>query len=129
MEAIKEEIWKPIPDTKGVYQVSNLGRVKSSKLKQEKILKPYQNDNYLLPMGTISDNLGQLIPLGKKFLRVKLCTYAGIKCHFVHKLVANAYVPKPSNETIVHHIDGNKHNNNSSNLVWSLNRKKPWENH
>lgn len=105
MEAIKEEIWKPIPDTNGVYEVSNLGRVKSSKLKQEKILKPYQND--------------------KKFLRVKLCTYAGIKCHFVHKLVADAYVPKPSNETIVHHIDGNKHNNDSSNLVWSLNRNKP----
>jgi hypothetical protein len=128
MEAIKEEIWKPIPDTQGVYQVSNLGRVKSLKLKQEKILKPYQNENHLLPMGTIStisDNLGQLIPLGKKFLRVKLCTYAGIKCHFVHKLVADAYVPKPSNETIVHHIDGNKHNNDSSNLVWSLNRKKP----
>jgi len=36
----------------------------------------------------------------------------------VHKLVADAFVPNPDGKKLVRHIDGNKQNNNVSNLRW-----------
>jgi hypothetical protein len=36
----------------------------------------------------------------------------------VHQLVADAFIPNPDGKKIVRHIDGNKQNNNASNLRW-----------
>lgn len=40
------------------------------------------------------------------------------KDHFVHRLIAQMYVPNPDSKPVVNHIDGNKHNNATSNLEW-----------
>jgi hypothetical protein len=37
---------------------------------------------------------------------------------FVHVLIAEAFIPNPNNFSVVNHIDGNKRNNNISNLEW-----------
>lgn len=96
-----EEIWKNIRDYEGLYQVSNLGRVKSlgnNKTKKEKIMKPSVNKSGYL-----------LICLSKN---------GYIKNYLVHRLVAQAFIPNPYDLPQVNHKDEDKTNNVVSNLEW-----------
>ncbi|ADI23905.1 HNH endonuclease family protein [Enterococcus phage EFRM31] len=92
------EEWKDIKGYEGLYQVSNLGRVKSLKFGKERILKTGV-DRY----GYISVNL-------YKNNKRKLCK--------VHRLVAQAFIPNHENKPQVNHIDEDKTNNMVSNLEW-----------
>lgn len=56
-------------------------------------------------------------PNGKGYLRVSI----GGKLYFVHRLVAEKYIPNPENKEQVNHKDGNKLNNNVNNLEWVTN--------
>ena len=94
-----EEEWRDIDFYEGLYQVSNLGRVKSlgnDKTKKEKILKFGKNKN------------GYLI--------VVLCKNGKRKNSKVHRLVATAFIDNPSNFTMINHKDEDKTNNIVDNL-------------
>lgn len=95
-----EEIWKDIENYEGLYQVSNMGRVKSlgnNKTKKEKILKLKKQDTR------------PLITLHKDNTR---------KTFVVSRIVATAFIPNPENKTEVDHIDTNTFNNCATNLKW-----------
>ena len=92
-----EEIWKDVLGYGGFYQVSNLGRVRSSKWGYWKILKP--------------------IKLSTGYLKVGL--YNGKACQeYVHRLVAQAFLPNPNGYLYVNHKDEDRENNLASNLEW-----------
>ena len=86
--------------------------------------KPYPEDNdYLIyPDGKIWSKKSNkfLIPqkAGRGYFRVGLSIDGKVKCYYVHRLVAEVFVPNPNNYPQVNHIDENKENNNYQNLEW-----------
>ena len=97
------EIWKPIVGTKGFIEVSNEGRVRSLLSGIPKILK------------TQVDSKG--------YHRIRV-TIEQIKMTYkVHREVAKAFIDNPTNLPQVNHKDGNKDNNNVSNLEWVTNQE------
>lgn len=91
-----EEIWKDIEGYEGLYQVSNLGRVRS--LRRNIIFK-----NRIERSG---------------YEGVYLYKNKGYKYFLIHRLVANAFISNPDNLPQVNHKDENKLNNCISNLEW-----------
>ncbi len=59
----------------------------------------------------------------KGYLRVALNKNGKQKRLYVHRLVAEAFIPKTENKPYINHIDGNKQNNHYSNLEWCTNRE------
>ena len=109
-----EEIWKDIfyvdkrtneiIDYRGLYQVSNFGRVKSLKnkksknqYKKEAMMTPYKDDRYL---------------------RIGLVKNGKTKTFRVHRLVAEMFIPNLNNLSDINHIDEDRLNNHVSNLEW-----------
>ena len=98
------EEWKSIPGYEGLYEVSNLGRVRSvercdrfNRKIVSKILKP----NYV-----------------SGYLRVGMYKNKTFKYYLIHRLVAQAFLPNPDNLPQVNHKDEDKSNNRVDNLEW-----------
>lgn len=98
---------KTFLDMNGLYQVSNLGRVKSLNYLghgKEMLKKPS------LPKKTVMHP--------SQYYQVGLYKQGKCKTHKVHRLVAEAFIPNPNNLPQVNHIDCNPFNNCANNLEW-----------
>ena len=106
---MNKEIWKSIKGYGGMYKVSNLGRVKS--------IDRYINHPYF---GKIKRKSKILTPGKDKggYLLVGLRKNNKQKTKYIHRLVAEHFIPKLKNKHQINHIDGNKKNNYISNLEW-----------
>ena len=109
-----EEIWKDIEGYEGLYQVSNLGRVRSlgrdlmRKSRYGTMALYHINGRVLKPLHSQGD-----------YCYVHLFDKDGVSTnHKLHRLVAKAFVPNPDNLNEVNHIDENKDNNRADNLEW-----------
>ena len=105
-----KEIWKDIPDYEGLYQVSNMGRVKALEkyVKHRYGGKQKLKERMLIPY---SNNSG--------YLNIKLSKENKYKHFLVHRLVLLAFVPNPENKPTGNHKDGVKADNYVSNLEWA----------
>ncbi len=109
---INTEIWKDIKCYEGVYQVSNYGRVQSlDRVQYDK------NGKAVFYKGKILKQS----PNSRGYTRVCLRGGKGYEQPFVHRLVAEYFVPNdsPSEFTVVNHKDSNHLNNNADNLEWT----------
>lgn len=102
-----EEQWAKIPNH-DYYEVSNYGRVRSL------------DRTYLDKNGKVYHKKGKMLRPNDKgggYRRVQLKdgVYETV---YVHRLVAQAFIPNPGNKPCVNHIDNNPNNNHVSNLEW-----------
>lgn len=97
-------MWAPIRDYEGIFEVSDDGRVRRV---ADKPAKFYMQEQALfcLPNGYWTARLS--CP-GKKRLN-----------RYVHRLVADAFIPNPLNLPEVNHDDGDKDRNVKDNLFWT----------
>lgn len=97
-----KEIWEEINGTKNHWEISNKGRIRSIRNGKKIIHKQ-----------------GNLALRSQKY---RGCTMAmndgSTKSASIHRLVAENFVPKPSDKDYVNHIDGDKLNNTADNLEW-----------
>lgn len=93
------EEWKDIPGYEGLYQISNLGRLKSKKNNKEIIKKTYINRKNGYEYCFLYKN-------------------SNLKSILTHRIVAYLFLPNPNNYPCVNHKDENRQNNKVSNLEW-----------
>lgn len=94
------ELWKPVKHYEGLYEISNLGRLKSlDTFKHKGKIKNIRLDKDGYYIATLNKQTKQQT--------VK-----------IHRLVAEAFIPNPNNFPQVNHKDENKQNNCVDNLEW-----------
>ena len=106
-----EEVWRDIKQYEGLYQVSNLGRVKSL----ERIVT--SRNQHKTFERTIKERILSPGIDSRGYHMVSLNQGGDSDSRLVHILVAEAFVPNPQNKYSVNHEDGNKLNNNVNNLT------------
>ena len=103
-----KEIWKDIPGYEGLYQISNLGRVKSLKRKvyagRGRMRWQYEK---ILSENKTNGNGYKIVSLNKE---------SKSQNKYIHRLVAEAFLENPNNYKYINHKDENKSNNCVDNL-------------
>lgn len=96
---LEQEQWKAIEGYDGIYEVSSLGRVRSLKFGKVRVLMASKD--------------------GCGYLKVALCKYGKVKHFYVHRLVANAFIPNDDeSKSQINHRDECKQNNRLWNIEY-----------
>lgn len=104
------EEWRPVVGYEGLYEVSNLGNVRSINRTMT-----YESGTRSLKQKTLAKQENS-----KGYYRVYLISEDGVRSHcFVHRLVAEAFLGNHEGLDTVNHKDFNIHNNCVDNLEWT----------
>lgn len=101
----EKEVWLPVREFEGLYEVSNLGNIRSCD-------KTTRDGRFWKGRGIGKHDAGS------GYLQAILSVDGKYHRRYCHRLVAEAFVPNVEGKLEVNHKDGNKHNNIASNLEW-----------
>ena len=104
-----KEIWKPIDGYVGLYEVSNLGRVRSLEFRNGS----GRHRRVRILAATDNGHGYKIVGIGVNGVR---------RNHYVHRLVADAFIPNPKGLPVIDHIDHDRSNNTVTNLRWMKQR-------
>lgn len=107
------EIFAPIIGYHGVYEISNLGRIKTLERECEYINKNGKAVKYMLPEKILIPGIHT-----NGYLKISLYKNAKEERFFVHRLVAIHFISNPENKPEVNHKDGDRKNCKLNNLEW-----------
>lgn len=108
-----DEVWKEISDYSGLYEVSNLGRIKSADRTSWNGSGYFLRKGRILKQNTSTDN----------YCYVGLHKDQILKQMLVHRIVATTFIENPLNKNTINHKDGNKCNNSIDNLEWMTSKE------
>ena len=103
------EIWLPIEEYENLYEVSNLGRVRS-------LEHTVTNKN-----GVTRKVPGKILKPGTQqngYLTVNLSKNGIYRTYYIHRLVSSEFLPNPDNLPQINHLSEDKLNNSVENLEW-----------
>ena len=103
-----QEIWKPIKEFENHYEISNYGNVRS--------LYKYDVNKRKYILRKVPYNMKVVNDRG--YLKLHLKINGKRKTKYIHRLVAEAFIPNPKKYKEVNHIDSNPSNCNVNNLEW-----------
>jgi len=105
---MEKEIFKDIPEYEGLYQISNLGRVKSL----EKFRRSAKNSYRIHPEKILKQRICNT------YFQVALSKNTKKKYYYIHTLLLETFIKKRPKNYFCRHLDGNPLNNNLNNLKW-----------
>ncbi|RXU84513.1 hypothetical protein CYQ77_12745 [Enterococcus faecium] len=106
---MQKEIWRPIKGYEGLYEISNLGKIKSN-------FRQGSTTDFL----KISNN-------GNGYMMVRLCKNGKAKKYYLHRLLAQTFIDNPEDKPQVNHINENRSDNRLENLETAYGYKWRYE--
>lgn len=104
-----EEIWKDIPGYEGIYQISNLARVK----RNTRFSKIRGGESKI-----ISERILKIAKPKSGYFQLALSLNGKLTPYYLHRILAQAFIPNPNEYPIINHINGIRDDCRIENLEW-----------